>query len=111
MIMYGAVVAAGVDHQGVKSDTLKFPGGSFKIDHTERKGTEHISQKTCLAQVLNVGTYKLSGGTGKYKGISGHGTYRFTQLFTVKRVKGFCETKLAPLTFEQIVTSSGSMSH
>ncbi len=109
VIMYGVILGFGTDHEGSKIDTMKFPAGSFRLVHHETKGAEPINPKNCLDQVYNDGTYKISGGTGKYKGISGHGTYHFTQLYIFKKVKGLCRTNLPPFTFQQIIYASGPL--
>ena len=110
IIGYGVFTASGVDHMGNKADTIKLPGGSFKINHSPGKGPQHFNPKTCLAQIAQHGTYTLSGGTGKYKGISGHGTYHFTLLLLGKKVHGKCSQKAAPVAFQQIIQASGPAS-
>jgi hypothetical protein len=60
----------------------RFPGGTFQLgDLTSGKETANVNPKTCAATFNVTGvTYKLSHGTGKYAGISGHGnaTLKFT---------------------------------
>jgi hypothetical protein len=109
IIIYGVVTAGGVDHQGNKSDTIKLPGGTFKINHSQGKGTQHFNSKTCLMQINQHGTYTISGGTGKYKGISGHGKYQFSILAIGKKVKGKCSQSAAPTSFQQVIQASGPL--
>ena len=109
VIGYGVVTGGGVDHEGNKTDTVDFPGGSFKLTHSAGKGTQHFNPKTCLAQITEHGTYKISGGTGRYKGISGHGTYHFSILAIAKKVKGKCSQNAAPTSFEQVIRASGPL--
>jgi hypothetical protein len=111
IIIYGVVTAQGVDHEGSgNTDTVKFAGGSFKLVHSAGKGTQHFNPVTCLAQISQHGTYKISGGTGKYKGISGHGKYQFNILAVGKKVKGKCSQKAAPVAFQQLIQASGPVS-
>jgi hypothetical protein len=60
----------------------RFPGGTFDLGNlTAGKESASVNPTTCGA-VFNVTgvTYRLSNGTGSYKGISGHGsaTLKFT---------------------------------
>jgi hypothetical protein len=107
VIVYGVVTAAGVDHQGNNTDTFKFANGSFKVKHSAGKGTQNFNPKTCLAQIAEHGTYTISGGTGAYKGISGHGTYHFSILGIAKKVKGKCSQTANPVASQQIIQASG----
>ncbi|MGH3393662.1 MAG: hypothetical protein ACRDPO_03130 [Streptosporangiaceae bacterium] len=110
VIVYGVFTASGVDHMGNKADTVKFPGASFKINHSPGKGPQHFNPKTCLAQIAQHGPCTLSGGTGKHKGIGGHGRYHVTLLFLGKKVHGTCSQKAAPVAFRQIIQASGPLS-
>jgi hypothetical protein len=110
VIIYGVVTAAGVDHEGNTTDTFKFANGSFKLKHSAGKGTQNFNPKTCLAQIAEHGTYTIFGGTGKYKGISGHGTYHFSILGIAKKVKGKCSENANPVASQQIIQASGPVS-
>ncbi len=111
IIIYGVVTAHGVDHEGSgNTDHVTFANGSFKLVHSAGKGTQHFNSKTCLIQINQHGTYTVSGGTGKYKGISGHGKYQFSILAVGKKVKGKCSQKAAPVAFQQIIQASGPVS-
>jgi hypothetical protein len=110
VIFYGVVTGSGVDHMGSKSDTVDITGGSFKINHSAGKGTQHFNTKTCLLQIAEHGTYTISGGTGSAKGISGHGVYHFTLLGIARKVKGKCSQNAAPVAFQQEIQASGPLS-
>jgi hypothetical protein len=43
--------------------------------HTGKSGKRTFNFETCFYTFSQPRTYKLSGGTGKDKAISGHGTY------------------------------------
>lgn len=105
-IGHGVFTAGGVDHQG-KLDRVVFSNGSFKITHKKGSGTQHFNPKTCLLTVTQTGTYKLSGGTGAYAGISGHGTYRLSVLAIGARSGGTCSKTAPPTAFQQLIRASG----
>jgi hypothetical protein len=107
IVVTGVFTAGGVDVQGNKSDTVKFGNGSFKIAHSNGTGTQKFNPTTCLMTIRLHGTYKISDGTGKYKGISGHGTYRLSILGVGARVHGKCSQKAPPTVFQQLINASG----
>ncbi len=108
IIATGLFTAGGVDHPGSKVDTAVFPNGTFKITHSRGTGTQHFNSKTCLGVISQHGTYRLSGGTGAYAGISGHGIYRLSILLVAARNSaGKCSNKLPPAAFQQIIRAQG----
>jgi hypothetical protein len=107
MIARGVFTAGGVDHTGSNVDTAVFPGGTFKIAHSQGTGSQSFNPKTCLMTVNQHGTYKLSGGTGKYAGISGSGTYRVSILVVSPRSGGKCVKGKPPVAFQQIIRAAG----
>lgn len=107
IIARGVFTAGGVDHAGNKVDTAVFPGGSFKIAHSKGTGTQSFNPKTCLMTVNQHGTYTLSGGTGKYAGISGSGKYQVSILAVMARSGGTCSKTKPPVAFQQIIKASG----
>src|SRR6201996_7963172 len=115
VILSGALTTAGVDHistsdANTSADLFVLPGGSFKVVHTGKSGTQAFNFKTCLYTFSQPGTYKLSGGTGKYAGISGHGTYTVSGIGLSPRLRnGKCNPN-AVATAQQIVfRGSGSV--
>lgn len=109
VIARGVFTAGGVDHTGNKVDRLVFPKGSFKVRHTG-PAKQTLNRKTCLLTVTGHGTYKISGGTGAYAGIRGHGTYTLSVLAIFPKSGGKCSTTKAPTTFQQIIKASGPVS-
>src|SRR5690348_9662802 len=107
VIATGVFTAGGVDHQGSKVDTFVFPGGSFKVAHSQGTGTQNVNPKTCLITVRVHGTYKLFGGTGKYAGISGHGIYHLSILGIGARSGGKCTMHKPPVAWQQIIKAAG----
>ena len=108
IIATGTFTAGGVNHPGNRVDTAVFPNGTFKIVHSNGTGTPHLNVKTCLFAFALNGTYRLSGGTGAYAGISGHGIYRANITFVAARnAAGQCTNKLPPAAFQQIIRAQG----
>lgn len=107
-IVWGPVTAAGVDHMGNTVDTIVFPGGTWKVRHSNGTGPQSFNPKTCLLLINQHGTYTILGGTGKYKGISGHGTYQLSIVsLGAKTKKGVCSQTAPPIAFHQVVNASG----
>ena len=108
VIVWGPVTAAGVDHQGNTVDTVVFPGGTWKVQHSNGTGPQTFNPKTCLFTANLHGTFKILSGTGKYKGISGHGTYQLSIVaLGAKTKKGACSQTAPPVAFHQVVNASG----
>jgi len=111
IIARGVFTAGGVDHPGNTVDTVVFPDGTFKIAHSGGTGTPRFNPKTCLAVFALNGTYRLSGGTGAYAGISGHGIYRLSITFVAARNSaGKCSNTMPPTAFQQIIKAQGPVS-
>jgi hypothetical protein len=107
-IVWGPVTAAGVDHMGNTVDTLVLPGGTWKVQHSNGTGPQSFNPKTCLFQANLHGTYKILGGTGKYKGISGHGTYTVSVVgIGAKTKRGACSQTAPPVAQHQVINGSG----
>ncbi len=104
----GVFTAGGVNFQGNKVDRAVFPGGTFKIAHSSGTGKQVFNPKTCLNVINLHGTYKLGHGTGKYKGISGHGKYQLSILFVgARNSNGKCSQTKPPVAFQQIIKAQG----
>jgi len=110
LIAYGVFTTPGVDHEsGGATATFVFPGGTVNVRHSNGTGPQSFNPKTCLIQVTLHGTYTLTGGTGKYKGISGHGTYTADLLGIAPKSKGVCSQTLPPVAWQQQIKASGSV--
>jgi hypothetical protein len=108
VIVWGPVTAAGVDHMGNTVDTLALPGGTWRVQHSNGTGPQSFNPKTCLFTANQHGTYKILGGTGKYKGISGHGTYTVAVVgIGAKTKKGACSQTAPPIAQHVVVNASG----
>ena len=107
-IAYGVFTAGGTAKLGSgRSGTIAFPGGTIKLSHHARKGTMHFSPKTCLTRISQTGTYKITRGTGKYAGITGHGTYQLSFTFIGARRAGKCSTAAPPVARQELLRLSG----
>jgi hypothetical protein len=110
VIATGVFTAGGTDHPGRTADTLAFPTGSVTIAHSNPTGTHTLNPKTCLITASETGTYTITGGTGAYSAISGHGTYQLTILAVAARsTAGKCSATLAPAAWQQIIRGSGAV--
>jgi hypothetical protein len=105
----GLFTAAGVDHESSDgmTETFVFPGGSFKLKVVSATGSQQVNSKSCLITVTRHVGYKLVDGTGKYAGISGHGTGVAHVLGVAARSAGKCSLNKTPVAFEQTITASG----
>lgn len=109
MIATGVFTAGGVDIiTSATTDIFKFPGGTIKVRHHAVRSTQTVSSRTCLFTVSERGTYKLTGGTGRYARISGSGTYALSILAVLSRnSKGTCSMTLTPAATQLILNLQG----
>jgi hypothetical protein len=88
---------------------IKLGAGELRLHtHLSRSGRK-FSKATCLLTITAHGTYRLSGGTGKYRGISGSGSFITSgrELFS-RTATGKCATSRT-LAFQGTVTLKGSV--
>lgn len=72
------------------------------------RSRQTLNSRTCLFTISESGTYKIGGGTGKYAGISGSGTYVASVLAVFARnSKGKCLSNAAPPTFQLVINGHG----
>jgi hypothetical protein len=83
------------------------PGGKLTLAHHQLHGSSTFSNRTCLATLTSSGTYRITGGTGPYRHVRGHGDYRLIAYATVAKVKGKCATNVVPYAQETLLTASG----
>ncbi len=109
VIAYGLFAAGGEDHESSDGSTelFDFAGGSFKMKVVSYTGTQKLDAKSCLFTITRHVKYKLTGGTGKYAGITGSGAAVAQILGVARRSGGKCSLNVNPVTFEQIITASG----
>ncbi len=94
LIAYGAFTAPGTDDQNPNgTDTFVFPNGTINVIHTPTPGTskQSFNDKTCMFSVSEQGTFKLAGGTGRYRHVAGYGTYSLSVIgIGAKLANGTC---------------------
>lgn len=114
VIAWGLFTAAGTDHENQGGGfgtvhTFAFPGGTFQLRyHSPNAIAGSIDPKTCLSTGTGSGTYTLSGGTGKYRRISGSGHYTMNFVELYAKVNGGCSDSL--VAFQEVLTASGRAS-
>ena len=92
------------------SGHVTLPGGTLTLAHKQSWGTRGENPQTCLATVTSSGTYKVTGGTGRYQGVQGHGTYKLTAYAIVKKVNGTCARNVVPYAQTELLTATGPLS-
>jgi hypothetical protein len=111
VIATGAFTAPGVDHENESGNTATFvfSNGTVRVRHSAGRGQQSFNPKTCLFTINEHGTYRLTGGTGRYAGITGAGTYKLNILAIGARSGGKCSQTKPPLAFHQVINASGSV--
>ena len=109
VIARGVFTAPGVDHENHRNNTATFvfPTGTVRLKHSAGTGQQAFNPKTCLLTVNFHGTYKITGGTGSYAGITGRGNYKLNILGIGQRSGGKCSQSKAPRAYRQVINASG----
>ena len=100
-----------MDHQGSGSvDQLALSRGTFKLTHSQGTGTPQFNARTCVFSIALNGTYRLTNGTGAYKGVTGHGIYRadITEVGT-RTASGSC-SRHGVAAFQEAIKAQGPVS-
>jgi hypothetical protein len=82
-------------------------GGKLTLAHHQLHSSSTFNKRTCLATLTSSGTYRITGGTGRYQHVRGHGHYRLTGYAIVAKVHGKCGTNVVPYAQETLLTASG----
>jgi hypothetical protein len=101
---FGPIHARGTDH--VLSDTkdvFKFPDGNLWVSHTPKSSGDSFDPKTCLGTYWERGSYRITGGSGDYRGARGFGHYR------VKVLAVGCDESVPPDPFTQTIHARGPL--
>jgi hypothetical protein len=107
-IARGVFTATGhADLSSAKNGTLVFPGGAITLSHRASRGTSQVDPRTCLNLVSQAGSYQIVGGTGRYAGIRGHGTYQLSLEFISSRSHGQCTSGRPPVAQQELLRLSG----
>ena len=108
VIARGVFAAAGQARLGdARTATITFPGGTIVLSHRPAKGSSRFYPATCLSVINQSGSYRIVRGTGRYAGISGHGTYQLSLEIVAARVGGHCSSARPPLGQQELLRLSG----
>jgi hypothetical protein len=105
-IAWGTFTAGGTIN--LNTGLIRFPRGTFRAIHHRTSGASQFNRRTCLLVSVEHGTYKLADGTGKYRHISGSGTYtsRVWAVFA-RNAKGRCSKSRPPRAFQNVINARG----
>jgi hypothetical protein len=107
-IARGVFTAAGQARLGdARIGTITFAGGTIVLSHHAGRGSSHFDPRGCLSVVSQSGTYQIVRGTGRYAGISGHGTYQLSLEIVAARVHGACSSARPPVPQQELLRLSG----
>lgn len=87
--------------------TIAFPGGTIVLSHRPAKSSSHFYPGGCLSLISQSGSYRIVGGTGRYAGISGHGTYQLSLEIVAARVHGACSSAKPPVAQQELLRLAG----
>lgn len=104
------VIATGVFTDGgtatplSSSNKLTFPDGTIDVaSKSKGKPVTNANTKTCYETLSDQGTYTITGGTGKYRGITGSGTYTLEIREIGPKVNGKCDTQTSKRVASQAI--------
>jgi len=123
--MLGRVIATGVitgvgkdetiaqdarpDGSETDIDLITLPGGTITVVDTDPGDLFQFDSLSCTARIgTNAGTFSVTGGSGRYAGASGRGTFTARGLVIFDRVAGGCSEE--PRSFFAVVTATGTIS-
>jgi hypothetical protein len=107
-IARGVFAAAGQARLGgARNGTITFPGGTIVLSHRPATNSSRFYPGGCLSLVSESGSYRIVRGTGRYAGISGHGTYQLSLQIVAARVGGHCSPAKPPLGQQELLRLSG----
>ena len=107
-IARGVFTAAGHARLGgARAGTITFPGGTIVLSHRPSRSTSRFYPAGCLSVISQSGSYRIVRGTGRYAGISGHGTYQLSLEIVAARANGRCSSARPPLGQQELVRLSG----
>jgi len=82
-------------------DIFKFARGTVTVYHKPTTNNQpKVNEKSCTATFTEKGTWKLTGGTGKYTGATGQGRYSLSQFAVLQHKDHTCDTTGEPKFFK-----------
>jgi hypothetical protein len=110
LIAAGVFTGAGIDISGNTVDTVRLPGGTFKIHHSGGNGpAPKVNPTTCFATFSLPSPFTVSGGTGKYKHLTGSGKAVITIVGILARTHGHCNFNVAPVAQQETIVATGKV--
>lgn len=109
VIATGVFTAGGTDIAGGTTDTVKLPGGTFKVNHGGQPHVvkEQVNPATCLEVFEGTAKITVGGGTGKYARIHGSGNATINdQAIASRTKKGTCDFNANPVVNEETITAT-----
>jgi hypothetical protein len=107
-IARGVFTAGGQARLGdARIGAITFPGGTIVLSHRAAHGSSHFYPAGCLSVVSQSGSYRIVRGTGRYAGISGHGTYQLSLEIVAARVHGGCPSAKPPVAQQELLRLAG----
>ncbi len=107
-IARGVFAAGGQARVGdARIGTIAFPGGTIVLSHRAAHGSSHFYPAGCLSVISQSGSYQIVRGTGRYAGISGHGSYQLSLEIVAVRVHGGCSPATPPLAQQELLRLAG----
>ncbi len=111
VIATGAFTAGGTTNLNTSVATVRFSGGSFRINPRSTQIHLHVDHRTCVLNALQEGTYRIGHGTGRFAHIKGSGTYVDQILgLLVRNTRGNCTKSKPPRALQQVITAHGPVS-
>ena len=108
VIARGVFTAAGQTRLGdAKVSSITFPGGTIVLSHRPARNSSRFIPAGCLSLISQSGSYRIVRGTGRYAGISGHGTYQLSLEIVAARAGGRCSSVKPPLAQQELLRLSG----
>ncbi|GEM_PF-774286 len=110
VIFQGMFTAGGTGINGQYTNKIVLPGGTFILNHRQVTAKTHLDPRSCLDSITGSGPYTLGNGTGRYKGIKGHGDLTLNVRFVLSQTNRGCDQRAKPLAYIEIDSGVGPVS-
>ena len=97
-----------IEHAKTTAGTFRLPDGIIQVHFVHGPTQAHLNVAKCMATIDARGTYTINGGTGRYTGATGNGTYTEKRILVGQRSPaGKCIS--GPNSTPQSVTATAAM--
>jgi hypothetical protein len=104
----GSGTARLVEHGARSSGTLRLPAGRVFVTFVGRHRAIHRHARRCSATIAFSGRFAIRGGTGRYAGAAGHGTFTEHRRLTGARTShGACDPTAPPARIVAVNVARG----